>query len=135
MLQSFLSVGPLAPGQQITLIHHITDGRGASGRPLVPRQVLPTKSTPIAVLGTPTNLTVTFINTGGGPESADFECVHSHSIQQRRNDTVTCYWRGLSPSSGSTDWVVMPGANKAAEINAAIAAAVTIVAVLLYSSS
>jgi hypothetical protein len=76
----------------------------------VPKQILPTKATAIAVVGTPTDTHVTFRNTGTLPDTADFECVHPHSMQEARSDLATCYWRGLSSGIGLPPLIGVLGA-------------------------
>jgi hypothetical protein len=97
MLQTTLTVGPLAPGASITLAHGITDD---AGRPLAPKQVMPSKATAIAVVGYPTTTSVIFINAGQVIDTADFECICPHSIQQGFDDPASCFWRGVSTDSG-----------------------------------
>jgi len=92
MLQSNLTV-ILAPGALVTLAHGLKD---TDDRPLAPKQVMPSKATPIAVVGTPTTTQVTFQNQGPVADTATFECICPHSVQQALSDPATCYWRGAS---------------------------------------
>jgi len=107
MLQTTISVGPLAPGAFATISHGLKD---TNDRPLAPKQVMPSKATPIAVVGTPTTTQVVFQNQGPVADTATFECICPHSVQQSLSDPATCYWRGASSLAGLPSLLGVDGA-------------------------
>ena len=96
MISNLIAVTNLGAGASITLPHGLTD---AGGAPKAPSTVLPDSTlTQIAVVGTPTATSITFINNGSAPASVNFRVRVEHSIVSAGNDPLI--WRGASAGGG-----------------------------------
>ena len=98
-LIKILTVGPLKPGESVTVKHELRDGI----LPLRPLFVDPDRDTAIAVVGTPTDTEITFQNQGANAErEAIFIVWREHSILQS-DPQPGRYWRGPGPNGGCCD--------------------------------
>lgn len=85
----------LAGGASTTIAHGILDNSGG----LIPNIVLPDRSTPIAVVGTPTTTQITFTNPNADAQTAKFWIQRNFSMQEDDNRSI--YWRGSNGGSAA----------------------------------
>lgn len=125
--QSIASIANLGPGASVVVAHGIK----VAGMDAAPTLVMPSAASPV-VVSSVTATQVTYRNDGVAPETVDFLCQFTHSFQKFPQWATNMYWQGLGASLGPLDpdftRVILPGANKAAEINAAITALATLAA-------
>jgi hypothetical protein len=90
-------VGPLASAATVTLPHDLREG----DRDVTPNAVLPDRATPIVVTGI-TDTTVSFRNDGTLVESAIFQAIRWHSIQEAQPLLIPpLLWQGNPGTAGA----------------------------------